>query len=405
MNGKLLVSNWDKKIKKVGTWNNPVRLAVNKGSNLLAIKVMKGPNDWSFHCANLPGAVFDPVAEKLTPLKKTTVNPIARTGDTYRLIVLGDTQYDRAEYHPNLATEKDPGKIKDVHRNVDMWTSRMERMFEAAAKQVDDKTRAVFQVGDIIQGDATTPEEHKKMLNEALAVFAEKFPSIPILPVMGNHDYRSPDGRNAYASVMFPHLTQATGTEVSGTTFYFTMGQDLFLFIDFTLPDIGKVFEALDKNPNARYKFVVSHGSILPTDKKNFTWYLWGKDADWLRNRMRNALLSNQVIAFSGHSHSGIELIDCVAQEGRITQLIACSIWYPPELIATKTLFNNPALYGSCQTDEAMKKRYSDLEGTIKEYYRAESAGYFVPDVSPEKVHVAWYAGDNPNPVYQYDIQ
>ncbi len=406
MNGKLLVSNWDKKSKKrVGAWNNPVRLSVNKGSNLLAIKVMKGSNDWSFHCTNIPGEVFEPVTEKLTPFKKTTVNPVSRTGDTYRLIVFGDTHYDRVEYHQNLSAEKHPSKIKEMNRNVDMWTSRMGRMLDAAAKQVNGKTRAVIQVGDIIQGDADTPEVHKKMLNDVLAVFAEKFPSIPILPVMGNHDFRSPDGRNAYASVMFPHLTQATGTEVSGTTFYFTMGQDLFLFIDFTFPDIGKVFEAFDKNPDARYKFVVSHGSVLPTDNKNFTWYLWGKDADWLRNRMRNEFLSNQVIALAGHTHSGIELIDCVAQEGRITQLIACSVWSRPELIATKKLFNNPSLYGSRQTDEAMKKRYTDLEGTIKEYYRAESVGYFVLDVSPDKVRVAWYAGDNPNPVYRYDIQ
>ncbi|MBR7128442.1 MAG: metallophosphoesterase [Lentisphaeria bacterium] len=400
INGQTCYSTYDKGnfYDKMGFWNHTFKVPLKKGKNLLAVKVKRGVNSW-FFCIN--NSKSDYLLDYNHPLTPVADFPeyAKRNGTSYEIILLGDVHYDGEEYHVGV----DKKKLNDVPRNLWAWKNTMPRLINAAVARKTADTKAIIQVGDLVQGDCNSGSMHRKMLKDALNYFESKFGSTLFLSVIGNHDWRSIDGHKAYDKVMFPYYSKKLGKKINNRNFYFLIDQDLYIFADFARPDVKVIEEALEKNPDARYKFLVTHGSVLPTDNDKFDWYMFGRD-DKFRNYMRNLFLKNDLIVLSGHSHT-VEVIDCVAAEGRISQLICSSIWNPESLIKSKLLFNDGNLYGSRQSTERMQKRYAEFKGTIKNYWRVESAGYFVLKISPDGVTADYYAGDNNQIIYSYKLR
>lgn len=79
--------------------------------------------------------------------------------DKYSIVILGDTHYDAAdpEYYHAGYYDPDPKREaahrKEFVRNGEMWAGRCRKLVKRAACLVDEDTRFVYQVGDLIQGD------------------------------------------------------------------------------------------------------------------------------------------------------------------------------------------------------------------------------------------------------------
>ena len=90
--------------------------------------------------------------------------------NNYNMVILGDTHFDTepaSVYHSNYNEKVEwLNRVQraEFARNGEMWRERCPRMVKRAACLVDDNTRMVLQMGDLIQGDCGKGEVHRKML-------------------------------------------------------------------------------------------------------------------------------------------------------------------------------------------------------------------------------------------------
>lgn len=66
-----------------------------------------------------------------------------------------------------------------------MWRERCPRLLNNAARLIDRKTRMVFQMGDLIQGDCGKREVHQKMLSDVMNHFKGVLGGLPFVTVCG----------------------------------------------------------------------------------------------------------------------------------------------------------------------------------------------------------------------------
>lgn len=385
--------------------NFPVWMKVRKGTNLLAVRVKSGSAGAGLVCgksAIVPYKGPTVLCKRIKPF----VTP-ERSGDSYRLIVLGDTHFDAPyEVYHTKFHESNP-KLRRIYqaefaRNEVLWRSRGPRLLKAAASHINADTRAVIQLGDLVQGDCGDPEIHKKMLLDTLKAFQKEFKNVPFLTVSGNHDVRGPGAKKAYDEVIPQYHSRLLGQNFAKTTFYFMFGQDLYVFVDFNAPDYEIVFEAFRKHAGARYKFVVSHGAVIPTKSFSPRWFLAG-DSDNIRWNLRQLFMENDVMVLTGHVHA-LEVLDCVSDQGRITQLMANSVWNNEKQTAPAVQYTTPAGYYK-GVWESVRGLFAEYKDTVKSCWRADGAGYFVLDITPECIKASGYHGDSVTPFKVWELK
>lgn len=342
-----------------------------------------------------------PVLVPGSPAEAAPVNG----GSSYRLIVLGDTHFDTdPEVYHSHYNEPDARlnaiQRAEFARNAAMWRQRCPRLVAAAAAHITPETRFVIQLGDLIQGDCGNAAVHRQMLDDTFSYFRQKFQNRPFLTVAGNHDVRGPGAFAAYQEVMPRLISRELRRNVGGTTFYFMQGEDLFLFIDFNAPDLKVIREAFEKHSGARYKFVVSHGAVIPADEEAVNWYAFG-EMRRMRLQMRRLFLRNRVIVLTGHVHK-FGLAEVKTAEGEITQLTLNSVWSNEQLAAPEKLFGSPADYGRQQQERFRNPEgaalLSEYRPALTRYWYADGAGYCVLDISPLGVSAQLFGGDAMTP-------
>ena len=386
-------------------WNNPTVLPVKKGENLLAVRVKNGSAGGGLIAgkSNIPlGAAPAVLDKRTTPF----VIP-ERSGSSYRLIVLGDTHFDAPyEVYHSKYNEPDArlNRIQraEFARNEAMWRSRGPRLLKAAASHVNANTRAVVQLGDLIQGDCGDPAVHSRMLLDTLEAFRKTFNSLPLLTVTGNHDIRGTGAQDAYAKVIPQYHSRILNRQIDKTTFYFTMGEDLFLFIDFSTPELDVVLEAFRKHGDARYKFVLTHGPVIPSKSSFPRWCFLG-NTEYVRHFFRDLFLKNDVMVLTGHVHR-MEITECVTDQGRITQLMANSVWENEKLAKPEVCCSSAGEYGKDVSAE-YKDFFGEYKNAVIRFWRAKGAGYFVMDVTPECIKVNAYGGDSVEPFAVWEFK
>jgi len=345
--------------------------------------------------------------------RSTPLPTVSHKGPSYSIVVLGDTHYDKAPasvYHSHY-NEKvawlNKVQREEFERNGAMWAERCPRLIEAAANQVQANTVFAMQMGDLIQGDCGDPEVHKKMLNDTLDYFKKVFGGTPFLTVTGNHDIRGAGAAKAYCRMMPGRLSKEMGFEIPSVNFSFMQGPDLFIFVDFNAPDAAGIRKALEQHASARYKFIITHGPVIPSDDSSVRWFLFGRD-DKLRREMREVFLKNDVIVFAGHTHQ-LEFQECVTDSGRITQLIVNSVWMKDNLATPEVLADKPADYGKRQKTEFKNaegaKLLDEYKPAMTRYYLALSAGFGRLDVSPSGVAVHYFGGNATTPALTFKLR
>ncbi len=377
-------------------WNHPVQITAKKGKNLLAFKLKKEKRDLVFRLDGMIEECFN--APHFDPVKRTSPAPeTARKGASYRVIVLGDTHYESYEYHPTW--KRDPNKIPGF---IEMWQERLPRLLDSAAAKQNDKTRLVVQVGDLVQGGCDDTATHIKVVNDGFAEIKKRFKNVPVVFTPGNHDYQGKIATMSFNDAYFPLMSRELGRKIDSRNFYFTIDQDLYISLDFDGPDLDMLKKALEENSDCRYKFVLTHGSVLPSDKNGFKWYMLYDEP--LYSYTRNLLMKHNAIIISGHSHTN-EMVDCDAENGRLTQITASSAWTPAAIVENKALFTKAEDYGKRQKNPANAVRFNEIKDALKEYWFAENAGYFVLDISPDGIVANYYSGDKKESIYSYKLR
>lgn len=342
------------------------------------------------------GTVLKP---RTQPLPATTPGK----GETYNFLLFGDTHFDRDidVYHKNFTYSKGSfgnTQRREFQRYSTMWKERSPRML-TAAKTVSDKFNSAFilQLGDLVQGDCSSSADHSKMLLEALGVFMETFPGKKFLTVCGNHDVRGVCAVRPYREFSAAHHSRELGQDIRKTTFAYRHGGDLYLFADFNCPDTAEMKKILHENQDARYKFIVVHAPVLPSDKNLTHWFFLG-DQNRLRSEMRELLLKNNVIVLAGHTHT-FELLECQTDSGSITQFTTSSVWVHESLKKPVIQAKTPAEYGKFQRKNPKALRFiSEVSPAVSRYLHGAAAGFSRIEVTPEGVTAYFYGGDATTP-------
>lgn len=335
--------------------------------------------------------------------------------EKYSIVILGDTHYDDPDPEKYHAGYSDPNPKRDANhgkefvRNGKMWSGRCCKLVKRAACLVDDDTRFVFQMGDLIQGDTADAETHKRFLEDAMNLFkTDLAPELPFVTVAGNHDLRGVDDNvctQAYTEYMSERMSKELSQEITGTNFLFRSGPDAFVVVNFTKPKLDEIKALLNEARGARHVFVIVHAPVFPFDDEDyFFWFFLGSRKDKRakeRREMRALLASLNAIVLCGHTHA-TEFLDWEGDGGRITQMTMSSVWSYPSRGKYKVLASGADGYGTLMlkrkpelATEANLALFDEYRAGIRDYSISDSAGSYKLFVDGEKVWVDFYAGDS----------
>lgn len=339
--------------------------------------------------------------------------------DEYSIVILGDTHWDMgpdAPYHvgysdPNPTREKN--HWREIARNGEMWSGRCPRMVKAAGEAASEDTKMFLHMGDMIQGDTGSLQQHKDMLEGAVNYLKGLLGEKPFVSVVGNHDIRMKDenvGAAAYKEYMTERMSQELGQKIEKTTFSFWVGRDAYIVIDFVRPDDEEVERLFKETEGARYTFVVIHCPVLPYDNvKYYNWiYHCRKEPDQSkRHHFRELFAKRGVIVLCGHSHT-TEHADWWGDGGRITQMTMSSVWRKDDLAQYRVVSEGAEHYGEvreylkAQKGETVtaeeKALFDEYRPGLKIYNMSDACGYYKLKVSDYGVMVDFYGGDEKQP-------
>lgn len=341
------------------------------------------------------------------------------TAQDYNVILLGDVHWDsdpevyHAEYIEKYIKSKKP--TGEFVRNASMWKERLPNLTKAAAAAVNDKTAIVIQLGDLTQGNAVG-EAFTRMVNDAFKYFNDLFGKTPFVPVIGNHDTwaNGLSGRIVFRAAMDEQLKRIADLKpfsdvpakpLRTNNFYYRYGADLYIYIDFGSPDIKNITEALEKFPDARYKFIITHGAVVPWNVNGAYWMLYGGEKHTeVRATLRELFLKHNVIVLNGHHHRVGRIKYEEAGKGTITQFMINSVWTegtPAEFTLVSDKVDD---YGANirKKDQYLTQEYKN---GVKEYSFYNSAGYAVMNVSDKGVEIVYYHQDRKTPAQTFRMK
>ena len=332
--------------------------------------------------------------------------------DKYSVVILGDTHYDVMDpevYHAGY-TDPDPTREanhrKEFVRNGEMWAERCPAIVYRAACLVDDDTRFVLQMGDLVQGDTATAAIHTRFLDDAMGLLKTGLAlDLPLVTVAGNHDLRGNDDAvitQAYNDYMPARLSQELGIDVPGTDFLFNCGPDAYLVINFGKTTLEKVEKLFDASKDARHTFVVVHSPVFPYDSAKYWWWiLFGNRQDSRaeeRRYARRLMASRNAVVLCGHTHK-TELLDWYGDGGRITQMTMSSVWAKEAQGEYNVLASGADGYGTLskfENPEAAQALFDEYRPGISRYSYANAAGSYKLFVGDKDIYVDFYAGKSP---------
>ena len=331
----------------------------------------------------------------------------------YSVVILGDTHFDtfpESVYHSHYDEKVEwLNRVQraEFARNGEMWRERCPRLVKRAACLVDENTRQVLQMGDLIQGDCGNGEVHRKMLSDVMDSFKASFGgALPLVTVVGNHDIRGTDAKAVYHDYMPKRMSEELGQPVAKTTFAYWIGPDAYIVIDFNHPDDEEVDKLLQETRKARHTFIVIHGPVLPYDAASCRWFFHGsaKPAHTqARLHFRREFATRNAIVLCGHVHR-TELADWWGDGGRITQMTMNSVWSQPEKGQYKIISEGADSYGTLRKDTTYgdgrpvddeTPLFDEYRSGLRRYSVSPAAGCYKLSVDRRHVTIDFYAGDS----------
>lgn len=115
------------------------------------------------------------------------------------------------------------------------------------------------------------------MLEDVMNSFKSELHGLPFVTVTGNHDIRGTNAKEAYHAYMPERMSEELGKSITHTNFFFTIGDDAYIVLDFNDPDDTLIDQMLKECEGARHTFVLTHGPVLPYDGGSCRWFFHGE--------------------------------------------------------------------------------------------------------------------------------
>ncbi len=336
--------------------------------------------------------------------------------NAYNLVMLGDIHYDRTDLHDHdvyknfnpdvplaqgvlnkdglfswrsqtLWVIKNRGEdLRTVPKNVKMWQKDIPQLLDnAAAAARENNALYLFQLGDMVQGDAGNYKLHHEMLSGGLASMTSRF-ECPVLMALGNHDTRGPGGMQAWQDVIVSHHDKVLKNAVrKDSNFYFELNGDIYYFHDLLYPAPDLLEKAI--SIPSRYFFFISHVPVVPAEES------------WIKNilsddteRLVNLLLKRNAIVLSGHTHTmAISRYQPVKLKNTITQFVINSTLRSPDKqkkFTPQVVYNGKKNPVGSPADKLWKKLFA---GKVDVSLLTSGSGYGILRVSDDGVFVDFH--------------
>ena len=350
------------------------------------------------------------LSSQLSPLEAKRL----RGKNKYSIVILGDTHYDTepvSVYHEKFSwPEGWQSRVRrgEFARYGEMWRDRGPRLIRRAARLIDKDTAMVLHMGDLVQGDCGDAGVHRQMLDNAMHLMKTTLGGVPFVTVCGNHDIRGVGAREVYDEYMSKRMSQELGKKIEGTDFYYTLGDDAYIVLDFNhRPKDALIEQMLRETEGARHTFIISHGPVIPADTGHCRWCFYGQDTPEYnegRRHFRAEFAKRQAIVLCGHVHT-TEFFDWWGDDGRITQLIMSSVWIDPSRANYVVDEEGPSNFGGLrkqikklrngQPPKDESAFYAEYQPGLRAYSHSLAAGSYKLNVSPKHVTIDFYAGDS----------
>ncbi|MBR4369722.1 MAG: metallophosphoesterase [Victivallales bacterium] len=328
----------------------------------------------------------------------------AETADkAYNVIMFGDLHYDNMDCHDEKKKEE---RKSEFTRNVNHWNPEKGlawKIIKAAASKVNDETAFALQVGDVTQGDGKTLEAAMQLFKEVIAELTKPFGKTPVYIVKGNHDYRSPGGRKAFAEAVVPYLKTILpeGAEIKNSNYAVEHGPDLFLFLDLQVPDFEFAKKTLEAHPNIRHLFVINHLPFIPNPGGRPSWTLFHTrqqpEVTEKQLEFRKMVAKRNGIMLAGHIHAN-SLTDYKREgEGRITQITVSSMGSSKkrtEFPKPTTEYSSAVLKALELTNPKVAKYMEEFRPYVVKHERFGDSGYGIIKINGEHVTFELYRAD-----------
>ena len=183
----------------------------------------------------------------------------------------------------------------------------------------------------------------------------------------------------------------------------FWQGDDAWMIFDYNdPPEIETVRKWFAESEGARWTFVVSHMPLVPCGDIGPRRLLYGErdQADERRELLRLVAARRNCIVLAAHVHN-ISYSVFSFPEGRVVQFVASSLWRREEardVRLTKRNLKNwyTKLDGidAAQRDELLDT-VEPFRPYVREFWNVHAAGHFLLEVTPKKVQVRMFGGDD----------
>lgn len=240
-------------------------------------------------------------------------------GESYNFYMVSDLHFGPEKtFSPDLAAPQKYRTKKEIQRS-DRTLPEVKAMFEDMAKKSDEKTRFVYEAGDLIEGMTRDEKTHEAVLRDAISLMKSYF-KYPIYMIRGNHDSYGPGGEEAYRAVLLPEIAKTIGQEkLEYANYTVTVGEDLFIFLDGHSrkgrAEPWKFAEKVlsEQKVKPRYVFVCVHAPFIPS---------YSNQAEI--RAFRDRLLEYNAFLLCGHCHQNT--VTVFEKEGkRLVQITVSS--------------------------------------------------------------------------------
>ena len=254
-------------------------------------------------------------------------------------VFLGDTHFDREEYHDAAFLAK-PG-----HRNHARYTeASWARLIDLVHGLTQEHpVRAIIQTGDLHEGLAATPEKQRAQQRDVLAALATERFEVPWLLVKGNHDITGPEAKAAYAELVHPFMSRELGRDIARGYYAWRSGNAEFFAADCYDPEgLLPFLERELPRSTAAHKFVALHEPVIGATASGA--HVFDRQPRWAafgagpaaekRARLLEVIARHRAIVLCGHVHS-YSLLRRETPAGPIVQVMMGSVFIRPDRSTT----------------------------------------------------------------------
>ena len=244
---------------------------------------------------------------------------------SYKVLWFGDLHYDEVIFHDKSKVNYTPRQQLNFDYYSGIWQKKAPAMLQAAKDRHLNDADFVIQIGDWIQGDASSAEDKSLQMQKAIQVVAGDI-NKPVYTLRGNHDARGNGGMEGYKKVILPFLSKQLKKEVKSLNYKFVHGKDLYIFVDSMDIDFAFLGKSLADSSQYRWVFVAAHYALIPP--VGSTRCKFGSSPAEVK-RLLELFLKHNVILLCGDSHE-FYAVQYARNGNKFTQLMCNSVIATP---------------------------------------------------------------------------